>query len=88
MTHTDEERDALLVMIAAFLSRARVGGKKGTGHGLLEPVKGWGSHVGRARDAALIDEDDAIARAAIERFSARATERAADLRTWLDEVKA
>jgi len=36
--YTPLDTDTLLVMVGAFLRNARVGGKKGTGHGLLHPV--------------------------------------------------
>lgn len=36
--YTPLDTDTLMVMTGAFLRNARVGGKKGTGHGLLAPV--------------------------------------------------
>lgn len=37
-THSPLDEDTLKVMLSAFLANARVGGKRGTGHGLLRPV--------------------------------------------------
>lgn len=37
-TYSALDEDTLKVMLSAFLSNARVGGKRGTGHGLLRPV--------------------------------------------------
>lgn len=37
-TYSALDEDTLKVMVAAWLSDARVGGKRGTGHGLLRPV--------------------------------------------------
>lgn len=89
VTHTDVERDALAVMIATFATRMRVGGKKGTGHGLLEVVHAFGAHRQRTQDAPLADDDFAAPTSgALERFVERAKAGAQDLRKWLDEVRA
>jgi len=87
MTHSEIEEDALAVMIGAFAQSMRVGGKKGTGHGLLEVEKVFGAHAPRTADKALegvsIDDSDAVLR-----YLARAKENAPLIRKWLDEVKA
>ncbi len=36
--YSDLDTDALLVMLGAFLRHARVGGKRGTGHGMIVPL--------------------------------------------------
>lgn len=46
------ERDAFDVMIASFLSRAKVGGKKGTGHGLLGVFAARGIPLSRPSEQA------------------------------------
>jgi hypothetical protein len=48
---TELEVDALNVAVCAFLSHAVVGGKRGTGHGLLRVVRAEGVQVERPRDA-------------------------------------
>jgi hypothetical protein len=48
-TYSELDEDTFNVMCAAFLSNARVGGKKGTGHGLLRPVAA--RNIGVARPA-------------------------------------
>ena len=89
VTHSDVERDALAVMIAAFSTRMRVGGKKGTGHGLLEIVHAFGAHRQRTQSAPLADDDfTAPTSGALERFIERARATSPDLRKWLDEVRA
>lgn len=45
--YSDLEVDTFTTMVAAFLANARVGGKKGTGHGLMRPVKAQGVALGR-----------------------------------------
>lgn len=42
ITSSELEHDTLLCMIGAFLADAKVGGKKGTGHGQVEALAAWG----------------------------------------------
>lgn len=89
-THTEIERDTLYVMLAAFLAKARVGGKKGTGHGLLEPIHARGME----RRSTAPSELDALAVAGdarapeIARFRAHVAERSTAVRDWLQGVSA
>jgi hypothetical protein len=41
------DEDTFHVTIAAYMANARVGGKRGTGHGLLRPVAAQGVHLAR-----------------------------------------
>jgi hypothetical protein len=90
VTHSDLERDTLYVMLASFLARARVGGKKGTGHGLLEPVHARGLER-RATSPADLDalavSGDARA-PEIARFRAHVHDRRDAVREWLSGVAA
>lgn len=59
-TYTALDEDTLNVAVAAWLSDARVGGKKGTGHGLLRPIPGAARNIevqpiSRRVDALAID---------------------------------
>lgn len=45
------DEDTLHVAAAAFLAQARVGGKRGTGHGLLRPIAGQGVNIARPAEA-------------------------------------
>lgn len=90
VTHSTIERDTLYVMLAAFLAKARVGGKKGTGHGLLEPIHARGLE----RHATAPAELDALAVSGesrapeIARFRAHVAERSGAVREWLAGVSA
>lgn len=87
-THSQIERDTLYVMLAAFLAKARVGGKKGTGHGLLEPIHARGLE----RTASAPTDLDTLAVSGdarapeIARFRAHVGERAAAVKDWLAGV--
>ena len=91
VTHTQIEYDTLWVMLAAFLSRARVGGKKGTGHGLLVPVIARGMEreitaTTASMDALSVTGD---ARAPeLQRFIAHVRDRKDAIRDALDKVVA
>ncbi len=56
--YTPLEVDTLHVTCAAFLANARVGGKRGTGHGRIRALKGWGLELARPREA-VTDADPA-----------------------------
>lgn len=91
VTHTQLERDTLYVMLAAFLARARVGGKKGTGHGLLVPVAArgldrdvWSSTV-LWRALAVTNDNRAPE---IARFRAHVAQHADELKATLEKIQA
>lgn len=87
-TTTLLESDTLAVMLASWLANARVGGKKGTGHGLLSVVDARG--LVRAETAPA--ERDRLsfggASPEIERYRAHVAERAERLGEWLASVQA
>lgn len=76
---------SLNTMIGAFLSRAVVGGKRATGHGLMTPVKAWGVPMMRPKDAASVTLDDA---AGVHLFRQHIDARAEKIRAWLAGVDA
>jgi len=59
--YTPLEVDTLHVSCAAFLANAVVGGKRGTGHGRLRAVKGWGLELARPREAVMDADPAALA---------------------------
>lgn len=59
-TYTPLDEDTLNVAVAAWLSDARVGGKKGTGHGLMRPIPGAARNItvqpiSRSMDSLALD---------------------------------
>ena len=91
VTHTQLERDTLYVMLAAFLARARVGGKKGTGHGLLVPVAARGlerdvSSSPASLDALAVTGDNRAPE--IARFRAHVAQHADELKATLEKIQA
>lgn len=91
VTHTQLEHDTMYVMLAAFLSRARVGGKKGTGHGLLAPVAARGMQrelaISQPALDALTVSSSSVAQEA-ERYRAHVASRAAEVREVLESIVA
>lgn len=89
-TDTDIERDALFVSLAAFFAHGKVGGKRGTGHGGIEPVFVRGHEA--IVSAQTRGDELAIAgkqtHAAWERFKAHVGERVDRIERWLREVEA
>jgi hypothetical protein len=87
-TTTLIESDTLHVMLAAWLARPMVGGKRGTGHGLLRLVECRGMQ----RVEMAPSESDALSFGAsspeVERFRAHVAERAERLGVWLGKVAA
>lgn len=50
VTYSDLDADTFNAMVASFLRNARVGGKRGTGHGSIRAVEARGVHVARPQD--------------------------------------
>ena len=90
VTHTQIERDTLYVMIAAFLAKARIGGKKGTGHGLLEPIhaRGFERQAIAPADLDLLSVAGDARAPEIARFRAHVSDRKDAVREWLSKVVA
>ena len=82
----DLDHDALMVMLAAFLRHAVVGGKKGTGHGHIAPVAAKDVTIARYSERTdtfeLVGPEGAIG----QRFRAHVAERADRLREFLGRV--
>jgi hypothetical protein len=77
------EVDTFHVSAAAFLARARVGGKQGTGHGLLRPVYGHGVHIARPAEALYAIDALAIQPRVGELFKQHVAERKDRIASWL-----
>lgn len=87
-TTTELEANTLAVMLSAWLARARVGGKKGTGHGLLRAVEARGferRELAPARPDTLSFGESSTE---VARYRAHVEERADRLREWLSRVDA
>lgn len=76
---------SLNTMVGAFLSGARVGGKRATGHGQIVAVAARGVPVVRPADAASVTLDDAFG---VQEFRAHVEARRDRLRDWLAGVDA
>ena len=87
-TTTLLEGDTLAVMLAAWLHHARVGGKQGTGHGLLTPMTARGLVRAQIAPAELDALSIGIAAPEIERYRAHVAARAERLGVWLAQVQA
>lgn len=86
--YDDLDVDTYLVTCASFLSDARVGGKRGTGHGLLTPVTGRNIEVRRPVERMETLDPGQLGPRVGQLFGAHVRERADDLRTFLSEVAA
>jgi len=82
------ESDTLAVMLAAWLANARVGGKQGTGHGLLRVEEARG--LVRTEVAPVGSDRLSFGGASpeIARYRAHVAERAVKLGEWLASVQA
>lgn len=82
------ESDTLAVTIAAWLHNARVGGKKGTGHGLVRLVAARGFERSQTAEPTLSALALGETPAEIERYRAHIAARAERLGVWLAGVAA
>jgi hypothetical protein len=89
-THSQIERDALSVMLSAFLAHARVGGKRGTGHGLLRAVEARGMRRTGATPAGMdaLALDSETSAPEIQRWIDHVASRREAIRSWLSTVVA
>lgn len=85
--YSDLDIDTFHVTCAAFLSDARVGGKKGTGHGLLAPVTGRDIHVRRPADTMADLDPKKLGPRVGQLFGNHVRERAEQLQSFLCEVQ-
>lgn len=85
-TYSELDEDTFNVMVAAFLSNARVGGKKGTGHGLLRPIAMRNVGMARPAEATTALALDGQTFGAL--FRAHVSEHSSEIREWLASVNA
>lgn len=87
-TYGELDEDSLLVMLGTFLRLARVGGKRGTGHGLLVPVVaqqiGLARYSERMNTLELTGPDQRIG----EMFKRHVADRAPRIKEFLERVAA
>lgn len=83
-TYTDLERDTFMVSIGAFLRDARVGGKRGTGHGKLAVQHGRQVQCARPAEGATALQLGGVGAL----FRAHVTERQAAIKEFLAGVVA
>jgi len=87
--YSDLDVDTFLVACASFLHDARVGGKRGTGHGHLRVVEGRNVHVLRPAERMETLTPDALSTMRVgEMFRAHVKERADRIAAFLGEVAA
>lgn len=85
---SDMDEESFHVMLSAFLARAKVGGKKATGHGLMRPVHGWNCAVRRpSQDLETLDVADLGHRVGVL-FHRHVADHAKELAEFLRGVKA
>lgn len=87
-TYSDLDDDTLLTALGVFLSRMRVGGKKGTGHGELRPIAARDISLRRISDGSETVDCTALAGRVGDVFKAHVRERADRIREFLSKVDA
>jgi CRISPR type IV-associated protein Csf2 len=86
--YSDLDRDTLNVAVASFLYSARVGGKRGTGHGLLRAVAAQHATLARAADRGQALDTEGLASSAGTLFRAHVAERSERIRKFLSNIDA
>jgi hypothetical protein len=86
--HSELDVDTLMVMLGAFLTNCRVGGKKATGHGLLKCVKAWDMHVPRPAEQATEVDATALGTGVGSIFRKHVADHKEQVRTWVSSVNA
>jgi hypothetical protein len=86
--HSALELDTFHLALGAFLGNARVGGKKGTGHGLLRALTAQKIEIRRPLENCTAIDPGALAPEAGELFRDHVKARAADVRSFLEQVDA
>jgi hypothetical protein len=87
-TTSDLEYDTFCSMVGAFLSNARVGGKRATGHGSLRAIKAFGVIVNRPSERMDALDTTALAGKIGSAFRAHVAERKERIVKFLREVDA
>jgi len=85
---SDLDVDTLHTMLGAFLSSARVGGKRGTGHGRISAVEGRGVVVNRPAENVYSIDTTALAPKVGDLFRAHVRARADKIKPFLQSVDA
>jgi hypothetical protein len=86
--YTDLDVDTLNVACSAFLANARVGGKRGTGHGLLRALVGNAAQLARPSESFAAIDPTALAPGMGATFRAHIAERSPRIRDFLATVAA
>lgn len=86
--YSDLDVDTLLTTIGAFLSRAVVGGKKGTGHGFMRCMAARDVHIARPSERAEVVNPAALGPRVGELFRTHVAERKERLAAFLKTVNA
>lgn len=86
--YSELDVDTFMATCASFLHDARVGGKKGTGHGLVKPITARNVHLRRMRDRAETLDADGLGGQVGTLFQNHVQERADKLRSFLEQVAA
>lgn len=87
--YSDLEDDTFKVACAAFLADARVGGKRGTGHGLLTPLTGRNVALARPTERAETLQPDQLSTMRVgSLFRQHVADRKERIKTFLREVVA
>lgn len=87
--YSDLDDDTFKVACAAFLADARVGGKRGTGHGLLTPVTGRNVQLARPTERTETIKADQLSTMRVgEVFRSHVAARQERIKTFLQAVEA
>lgn len=86
--YSDLDEDTLHTMMGVFLSRAYVGGKRGTGHGLLVPIEGRDVAVRRPSDTSNVDVKALSTGKVGDLFREHVSARREQIKDWLNRVDA
>ena len=84
----DRDVDTLHVALGCFLVNARVGGKRSTGHGLLDAVAARHIEIMRPAEAYAVLDAKALAPTIGSLFRAHVAERKDRIATYLSHVEA
>lgn len=87
-TVTDLDEATFFVMLAAFLGNARVGGKKGTGHGLIEHIVTRDVAVRRPDDVSELLDPTEESQRHVDLFREHVAARSEKIKAFLAEVAA
>lgn len=88
-TYSEIEADTFITMCAAFLADARVGGKRGTGHGLLKPIAGRNVTLSSPSERIETIKPDSLSTARVgSLFRAHVAERSERIKAFLSKVAA